>query len=86
MNQDRLVELERQLRQSIGKHDRYLNLVAGRHGDFATLEDRIEIAEAVVAEPPMGVTQAQFERLCRRRRERGVVMEDVELPYTPTGY
>lgn len=86
MSNQRLQQLERQLRQSVGRHDRYLNLVAARHGGSATLEDRIGIAEAVLVEPPLGLAQARYERLCRRRRERGVVVENVELPYTSTGY
>lgn len=78
--------LEYQLRQSLGKYDRWLNRLADHYGDCPSLHQQLQIGRDVLEEPRMGLAQAQFERLCRRRRETGILVENIEISYVPTGH
>lgn len=80
---EKLDNLVTRLRQSVGKHDRYLNVIAITSP--CNDETRCQIAEQVLLEPPLQNAQAQYERIVRMRREADQpAPPDVNIPYTPT--
>lgn len=67
--EQRLAELEQQLRNQFGCYTRYLNNVFEAHGKAPTTEERIAVAEQVLAVGPLGIAAHQFE--CLRRDNLG---------------
>lgn len=60
--------------------------MADHYGDGPSLEQRLQVGRKVLEEPELGIAQAQFEQLSRRRRELAIQVENVEIPYVPTGF
>jgi hypothetical protein len=65
----RLAQLEDALKQVFGCYTRFLNDVWEQHGTTATFEERVAVAEKVLAIGPLGIAAHQYE--CLRRDDLG---------------
>ncbi len=59
--EERLAQLEQELSNHFGCTTRYRNDVYERHGDTATIEQRIEIAEATLKVGCLGIAAHLYE-------------------------
>ena len=66
----RLAELEQLLRNEFGCWTRYENDVHAQHGDTASIEQRIAVAEAVLREGSRGVAGHMREVQRKQRRSQ----------------
>lgn len=67
--EERLAQLEDALKEGFGCYTRYLNQVWETHGTTATTEQRVAVAEQVLAVGPLGIAAHQYE--CLRRDSLG---------------